>query len=102
MPTTTDDSTVASTKSKWSIGSIAGDLVAIDLRSLATFRIGIGIAIVVDTVVRAFDLVEPTRTTEPGPGNCCALKTARLWRSLPTTGPARILDSRPRCSWLRL
>ena len=58
MPSTTDDSTVASAKSKWSIGSIAGDLVAIDLRSLATFRIGIGLSIVVDTVVRAFDLVE--------------------------------------------
>ena len=58
MPTPPDDSTVASTKSKRSIGNIAGDLVAIDLRSLAVFRMGIGLSVLVDTVVRAFDLVE--------------------------------------------
>ncbi len=58
MPTTPDNGTATSRRPHRSLADIAGDLVAIDLRSLAVFRVALGLAVLVDTIVRAFDLVE--------------------------------------------
>jgi hypothetical protein len=52
------DRATTSTKRAWSVGNIVGDLVAIDLRSLAALRIGLGLSVMVDMAVRSFDLVE--------------------------------------------
>lgn len=55
MPTV-PNGTAASTKPRTSWRSIVADVFGIDLRSLAALRIGLGLSVVIDTAVRAFDL----------------------------------------------
>ena len=62
------------------------DLFAVDLRSLALLRIGLGVSVLADTMMRAFDLVGlyTDRGAAPRPSCSCPSRPGSPWT--PRTG----------------